>query len=223
VQPAAGTSDFATLAAAWQSTQGEYVLLLRPGDRPDRECVERHLHWRQHGALVGVSCSDVRLCGQRGDLVHADVFARAGAWKQPLQQVPPLATRLADWVAPPLAGCLFRRGELLDAFFAEPDLPAALRPAAAWLLFQLQLHTAGALRIRETLVSVVLPDGAAASYGHLSAPADLAGRLTAPPVQEAAEWLAGFYSRQQPAFRRWLPPAWHQRFGAWLQAEREAA
>jgi hypothetical protein len=203
---------------------GDYLMFIGAGDRLDRVCIERHLYWRQHGSLVGISCSDVRLCAADHSLVHADAFANSGAWKQALQQVPPLATGLADWVSPPLAACLFRRGELLDCLFdAVPSMPPALRNTGGWLPFHLQHHTAGVLRLRETLVSVQLPDGAAASYAYLSSPSSLHGELFAPPLREAALWLADFYAREQALFRRWLPPAWHDRYARWLEAAAQPA
>lgn len=217
--PTAGPpiDDFGALAAAYRATHGDYLMFVGAGDRLDRECIERHLFWRQHGALVGVSCSDVRLCSSDGSLVHADVFANSGAWKQPLQQIPPLATRLSDWVSPPLAACLFRRNAFHDRLFDElPHLPEALRASAGWLMFQLQHHTGGVLRIRETLLSLRLPDRSAASYGYLSAPADLDGHLVTPPYRLAARWFSDFRAREPALFARWLPAAWHQRLDVWI-------
>jgi glycosyltransferase involved in cell wall biosynthesis len=220
----AAAPELLQMADTYASNQGEYIVFLRAGDRLDREFVERHLHWRQHGALVGVSCSDVRLASRTGSLVHADVMRNSGAWKQPLQQVPPLATGLGDWVAPPLSACLFRRTAFLDALFAQAaQMPLQLQQAGFWLTFNLQHHTGGVLRILETLGTCQLPDGAAASYGYLSAPPDETGALLVPPVALAAAWFAQFYATEQAMFRRWLPPAWHQRFGPWLSAQQKAA
>ncbi len=217
VAPHEAMDDLGVLAAAYRQASGDYLMFLRGGDRLDRECIERHLHWRQHGAMVGVSCNDVRLATPEGALVHADVFANSGAWKPALQQVPPLATGLKDWVAPPISACLFRRSEFLDRMFAEVDqMPAALRCAGAWLLVHLQHHTAGVLRIRETLTTVLLADGAAASYGYLASPAALDGHLVDAPVQAGAIWLEGFFDREQNLFRRWLPQSWHRHFRTWL-------
>lgn len=214
-----GMDDLSLLAQAYRSTQGDGLMFVAPGDRLDRECIERHLFWRQHGALVGLSCSDVRLCTRDGSLVHADVFARSGAWKQALQPVPPLATRLGDWAAPPLAACMFTRSEFLDALFSDLHrMSPALRQAGGWLLVQLTQQTTGLLRMRETLVSVELRDAAAASYGYMSSPASLRGELLAPPVRDAAAWLMDFYQREALLFRRWLPKAWHERFQPWLAA-----
>lgn len=221
---AAHAPESLQMAQAYNATSGEYIVFLRPGDRLDREFVERHLHWRQHGALVGVSCSDVRLASRSGSLVHADVMRNSGAWKQALQQVPPFATGLGDWVAPPLSACLFRRTAFLDALFAQAArMPLPLQEAGFWLTFNLQHHTGGVLRILETLGTCQLPDGAAASYGYLSAPPDDSGALLVPPVQEAAVWLGQFYAAEQALFKRWLPPTWHQRFGPWLAAHIKAA
>jgi hypothetical protein len=219
--PTTGPSELAWMAEAWQRDPFcEYVVFLRPGDGIDRHFAERHLRWRQHGALVGVSCCDVRLLSPQGTLVHDSVFRNAGAWKQPLQPVPPLTTSLRDWVAPPPAACLFRRTALLDALMRDLDhIPVPLQQAGFWLLFQFQLHTAGALRIRETLASCTLPDGAAATYAYLSAPSGANGRLLEPPLGLAARWLSEFHAREQVLFRQWLPAAWHARFGPWLAAQ----
>ena len=79
-------------------------------------------------------------------------------------------------------------------------------------------HTGGVLRFRETLSSSRLRDGAAASYGYLSAACSADGSLIQPPVAEAAAWFAGFYQQEQAVLRQWLPEAWHRRFAEWLQA-----
>ena len=221
VVPRAGRTPLAQLAAAYADGDAEYLAFRWPGDEPDREFVERQIYLRQNGPLVAVSCCDVRLVSPQGSLVHADVFRNSGAWKQPLQQVPPLATGLRDWVAPPMAACLFRRTAFLDRLFASiDDVPAELQASGFWLVFQLAHHTGGALRILETLVSCRLPDGAAASYAWLGAPSGPDGALVDPPIALAADWLGRFYQREQALFRRWLPPAWHQRFGPWLAAQR---
>ena len=210
-------SELEQMALAYAAGDSEYMVFLRAGDRLDREFVERHLHWRQNLAMVGVSCSDVRLASSAGSLVHADVLRNSGAWKQPLQQVPPLATSLRDWVAPPMSACMFRRSAFLDRLFAgQSEMPDELRHAGFWLVFQLQHHTAGVLRILETLGTCHLPDGAAASYGYLSAASGSNAALIDPPVAAAATWLGQFYQHEQALFRHWLPPAWHQRFGPWL-------
>ena len=207
------------MARAYAASDSEYLVFMRAGDRLDREFVERHLFWRQNKALVGLSCSDVRLASAQGSLVHADVFRNSGAWKQPLQQVPPLATTLRDWVAPPMSACMFRRSAFLDRMFAaRSDMPLELQQNGFWLLFQLQHHTAGVLRILETLTTCRLRDGAAASYGYLSAPSGASATLADPPLAAATHWLGHFYQQEQALFQRWLPPAWHQRFAPWLAA-----
>lgn len=222
--PQDGRSELATMADAWRSGDAEYLVFMRAGDRLDREFVERHLRLRRHGALVGLSCSDVRLVSPLGSLVHADVMRNSGAWKQPLQPVPPLATGLRDWVASPWSGCMFQRGALLDRVFTSAaSAPTALQDAGFWLACQFAHHTAGILRIRETLTSVRLADGAGASYGYLSVAGNAQGRLILPPVQEAVTWLDAFYRQEQPLLQHWLPPAWHARFGPWLAAQRTAA
>ena len=223
VRPSGGTQqlpELGQMAQGYAACNGEYVVFMRAGDRLDRTLVERHLHWRQHGALVGVSCNDIRLASASGSLVHADVLRNSGAWTQNLQQVPPLATALKDWVAPPMSACLFRRSAFLDRLFAQwESVPPELQHAGFWLVFQLQHHTSGVLRILETLATCRLPDGAAASYGYLSAPSGINAELVEPPVAHAAAWLGQFYQQEQALFRRWLPPAWHQRFGPWLAAQ----
>lgn len=214
---ATGPGELARIARAYTACDGEYLVFLRAGDRLDREYVERHLHWRQRGALVGLTCSDVRLEGPDGSLVHTDIFRGSGLWKQAQQQIPPLVTTLGDWVAPPLAACMYRRNAFFDRLLGgAADLPPRLQAAGLWLLFQLQLHTSGALRFCDTLVTCRLEDGAAASYGFLSMPQSLQGTLWEPPVAEALAWLRQFYGREQALFRRWLPPRWHQRFALWL-------
>lgn len=94
-------TELMRLARAWAQQDAEYMVFMRAGDRLDRTFVEGHLFLRQHGALVAASCSDIRLIGPQDSLVHADVFGNSGAWKHPVQQVPPLATGLRDWVVPP--------------------------------------------------------------------------------------------------------------------------
>jgi glycosyltransferase involved in cell wall biosynthesis len=218
--PLSELSELAQMAQGYGASSSDYIVFMRAGDRLDRDMVERHLHWRQYGALVGVSCNDIRLASATGALVHADVLRTSGAWKQNLQQVPPLATALKDWVAPPMSACMFRRSAFLDRLFESCDsLPPDLQNAGFWLAFQLQHHTSGVLRILETLTTVRLPDGAAASYGYLSAPSGINATLLQPPVAEAAAWLAQFYQQEQPLFRRWLSPAWHQRFVPWLAGQ----
>ena len=214
-------TELAQMAKGYFETPSDYIIFMRAGDRLDRELVERHLHWRQHGALVGVSCNDIRLASASGSLVHADVLRNSGAWKQNLQQVPPLATALKDWVAPPMSACMFRRSAFLDSLFDRwESVPLDLQNAGFWLVFQLQHHTGGALRILETLTTFRLPDGAAASYGYLSAPSGIDATLLQPPVAETVAWLGQFFQQEQALFQRWLPPAWHQRFVPWLAAQR---
>lgn len=212
-----GLPELIQMAQAYASSKADYILFLRQGDCLDRECIERHVQWRLQGALVGVSCNDVRLVSRQGHIVHADVFRNSGAWKQDMQQIPPLATRLNDWVAPPMSACLFRRTALLDRLFARAaETPVALQHAGFWLAFQLTHHTSGVLRIRDTLTTCTLPDGAAESYGYLSAPAADGGALLLPPIAETVDWFRAFYQAEAALFRQWLPPAWHQRFSAWL-------
>jgi glycosyltransferase involved in cell wall biosynthesis len=218
--PQDGRSELASMAAAWRGSDAEYVVFMRAGDRLDREFVERHLHLRQHGALVALSCSDVRLLSPQGSLVHADVMRNSGAWKQPLQPVPPMVTGLRDWVASPWSSGMFQRSALLDRLFAgSADAPTALQHAGFWLACQFAHHTAGILRIRETLTSFRLGDGAGASYGYLSVAGNAQGQLIVPPVQAAAIWLNDFYRQEQALLQQWLPPAWHARFQSWLAAQ----
>lgn len=213
--------DLSRLAAGYFAADGEYVLFLRAGDRLDRECLERHLFWRQHGALVGVSCCDVRLASENSSLIHADCFANSGAWKQQLQQIPPLATGLREWLFPPLAACLVRRGELLDRMLsARPDsMPEALRVDGAWLLLQFAHLVAGTLRIRETLATHRVNRNAVAGYGYLAGPPTLDGRLGSPDVSLGRTWLEQFYRSESDAFQHWLPETWHRRFAIWLAAQ----
>ena len=219
-----GASELDAIAQAYLSGSADYLVLVRAGDRLDREFVERHLRWRQHGALVAMSCSDVRLVDAQGGLLHSAVMRNSGAWKQALQQVPPLATGLADWVAPPMSACMFRRTAFLDAVVAQRHtLPPALQQAGFWLLFQLQHHTGGVLRMLDTLGTCRLADGAAASYAYLSAPSGVGPALTVPPVRETVDWLRQFYASEPSLFSTWLPPAWHQRFSVWLDAQAAAA
>lgn len=208
------------MARGYAESDAEYVVFLRAGDRLDREFIEHHLLWRLHGVLVGVSCSDVRLATGAGSLVHANVFRSSGAWKQPLQHIPPLATPLKDWVAAPMSACMFRRSAFLDCLFARrADMPQALQQAGFWLVFQMQYHTAGVLRILETLSTCRLPDGAAANYGYLAAPSGINGSLMMPPIAETVAWLGQLYRQERALFNQWQPPAWHQRFGAWLASQ----
>jgi hypothetical protein len=219
-----GDTELMRLATAWAEQKADYMVFLRAGDSLDRTFVERHLFLRQHGALVAVSCSDIRLIAAEGSLVHADVFRNSGAWKQPIQQVPPLATSLRDWVAPPMAGCMVRRNVLLDRFFAHaPMADPALQAAGFWFLLQFAHHTGGVLRLRETLSSCRLREGAAASYGYLSAASGADGTLTAAPVAEAVAWFGHFYQQEQALLRQWLPQAWHLRFAQWLAAHQTPA
>lgn len=215
--------EFAQMAAAYRAARGDYIVFVRQGDRLDRGFVEQHLLLRLHGALVGVSCSDVRLVSPRNTLIHADVFANSGAWKQPLQQVPPLATGLKDWIFSSVSACMLRRTALLDRLVDPAQrLTPALRAAGLWLPLQLQHHTAGVLRIRETLSSSVIGDGAGASYGYVSAPSNANGTIVQPPVRDACEWFADFYRSEHALFAAWLPATWHQRFKAWLNQQSEA-
>ena len=216
-----GETELMRMAHAWIAHAAEYMVFIRNGDRLDRTFVERHLLLRQQGALVTASCSDIRLISADGALVHANVFANSGAWKQAIQPVPPLATSLRDWVAPPMAGCMFRRNVLLDRLFAHaPSAPPALQQAGFWLVMQFAHHTGGLLRMRETLSSCRLRAGAAASYGYLSAASGPDGTLIAPPVAEAVQWLGDFYQQEQTLLRQWLPDAWHRRFHEWLAAHK---
>ncbi|OYW26164.1 MAG: hypothetical protein B7Z51_10355, partial [Methyloversatilis sp. 12-65-5] len=48
------------LIATARAASGESIAFLLVGDRLDRDFVERHLSYRQYGALVGVTCSYVR-------------------------------------------------------------------------------------------------------------------------------------------------------------------
>ena len=213
----AALSDHERLRRAYAAATGAFVMFVRAGDAPDRDCVERHLHAHQRAALVGVSVSDFRLVDRAGGLLHADVFAASGAWKEPARHIPPLATGLGEWVGAPLSACMFRKGDLLNLFFSQPgEMSAAVRDGAVWLLVQIAQQTVGLLRLRETLTAVVPADGAAASYGYLSAPAGLDGRLLDLSVREAALWLQEFYLDHEDAFLRWLPAAWHRGFEPWL-------
>lgn len=209
--------DHARLARAYAAASGAFVMFVRAGDTPDRDCVERHLHAHRQAALVGVTVSDIRLVDRAGGLLHADVFAASGAWKEPARHIPPLATGLGEWGGAPLSASMFRKGELLQLFFTRPGaMPAAVCDGAFWIMMQLAQQTSGLMRLRETLTAVVPVDGAAATYGYLSAPAGLDGRLSNLQVREAALWLQEFYLDHEEAFLRWLPAAWHRGFEPWL-------
>ena len=215
-----GLPDHTRLARGWAAAGGSFVMFLRAGDVPDRECVERHLYAHQQIALVGVSASDIRLIDAGGALLHADVFAASGAWKEQVRHIPPLIAGLGDWAGAPLSACMFRRGELLDLFFSRPgDLPATVRDGGFWVMQQIAQQTTGMVRLRETLTGVLPAAGTAAGYGYLSAPAGLDGRLRALQVREAALWLQEFFLDHEEAFLRWLPPAWHQGFEPWLDRQ----
>lgn len=148
---------------------------------------------------------------------HASVFANSGAWKRGTQRFLPFNIGLVDWVGAPLSACMFRRGDLLGRLFAQArSTSPALGMAGFWLAFQFQLHTVGALRLSEPLVTCRLPDGAAGTYGYLSAAACLDGALARVQPRDAALWWQEFYLDEEDAFRRWLPEHWHQHFEAWL-------
>lgn len=225
---AADASALAQIVAAAGVASGESIVFLPVGDRLDRDFIDRHLFYRQYGALVGVTCSDIRLVTQAGELVHQNAFAQSGAWAQQVQQIPPFATGLAQWVAPPLAACLFRRDLLADLLADLPGgdadaglaWPDRIARAGGWLPLQLTLHTCGLLRFRETLSSVALHSGAQASYGWLSAPHGLDGALVEPTVEEGAAWFRRWHAVRLEALSTRLPAAWHQRFAAWLDAQR---
>ncbi len=212
--------DHQRLARAYAAATGPLLMFVKAGDLPDRQFVERHVHLHQHNALVGVSASDIRLIDGSGALLHADVFAASGAWKEPLRHIPPLVAGLGDWAGTPLSACMFRKSDLLALFFSQPgSLPATVRDGAAWLMQQIAQQTTGMLRLRETLTGVVSPDGAAAGYGYLSVPTGLDGGLIRPQVREAALWLQEFFLDHEETFLRWLPPAWHQGFESWLDRQ----
>jgi hypothetical protein len=118
---------------------------------------------------------------------------------------------------------MFRRNVLIDRFFTHaPSAPPSLQAAGFWLLMQFAHHTGGVLRLRETLSNCRLRDGAAASYGYLSAASGADGTLIQPPVAEALVWFEQFYRQEQVLLRQWLPEAWHQRFAPWLRAQLDA-
>ncbi|WP_018412043.1 glycosyltransferase family 2 protein [Methyloversatilis thermotolerans] len=210
------------LIAALRAASGDFIVFLPAGDRLDRDFIDRHLHYRMHGALVGVSCSDIRLLAPDGALLHSDAYMRSGAWQQPVQQVPPLASTLAQWAAPPLAACMFDRRLLAEALAGiDTDaLPADMVHAGGWLPVQLALHLTGMLRFRETLSGVVCREGGQASYGWLSAPHRLDGSLVDAPLAGAGHWFADWKRKKADWLGRTLPPAWHRRFDAWLDAQR---
>ena len=209
------------MARAWADTDAEYLVFMRAGDRLDRDFVEQHLNLRQQGTLVGLSCSDLRLLSAQGSLVHTSVMRHSGAWKLALQTVPPMATGLRDWVASPWSTSMLQRNALLDRLFARhATAPPELQAAGFWLTCQFAHHTAGIVRFRETLSSCRLAPGMTASYGLLLAAGDIHGALVTPPVDAALAWLQDFYQQELPLFRQSLPPAWHQRFVAWLAAQR---
>lgn len=212
--------DLQAMAHAYRESSGDFVVFVHARDVLDRDCVERLLVAHLHGALVGAVCCDIRLIGPGSQLLHSDMFRHSGAWKQDVQHIPPLATRLHDWVAPPLSACMFRRSAFLDLLFAQAhSLDPALQTAGGWLCTQLALHTGGIMRLRETMVSCHLVDGAGANYGFFSGPQDGNGQLMhQPPVPQALAWLAAQRNQAQPVFQRWLPPAWHQRMDSWLAA-----
>ena len=209
--------DLQRLARAYAAVSADYIVFLNAGDRLDREFVERHLRAAQHEALVGVTCCDVRLANRDKGLLHSRVFANSGAWKQPRQRYLPFDIGLADWVGAPVSACMFRCGDLLGRLFAQANAaPLAVAMAGFWLTFQFQLHTTGALRVRETLLTCCQSDGTAGSYGYLSVASRLDGVLAAVPLRDAALWWQAFYLDEEDAFRRWLPEHWHRHFEAWL-------
>lgn len=209
--------DLQRLAHAYAAVSADFIVFLRAGDRLDREFVERHLRAARDEALVGVTCSDVRLANRDNGLLHSRVFANSGAWKQPRQRYLPFDIGLADWVGAPVSACMFRSGDLLGRLFAQAHTVApAVAMAGFWLAFQFQLHTTGALRVRETLVTCCQHDGTAGSYGYLSVASRLDGVLAAVPLRDAALWWQEFYLDHEDTFRRWLPEHWHQHFEAWL-------
>jgi hypothetical protein len=216
--------DGERFSRAWEATPAQFRMFLRAGDMPDPACVERHLFLHQHGVLVGVSVSDIRLADEQGRLLHADLYANSGAWKQPSQHIPPHATRLVDWVGAPMAACMFRTGGLIDAAVREAaNAGSVVSSAGFWLAFQFQLHCLGALRSRTTLATCALPDGTAAGYGYVSSAQRLDGGLLESPSRDMGLWWQEFYLDREEDFRRWLPAAWHLRFESWLDAHTGAA
>lgn len=213
-----GCSQLVQMAHACRRSRSDFVVFVRAGDRLDRDFVERHLRIHQHGTLVGVTCSDVRLVNPDNHLLHADLFNNSGAWKQDIQHVPPMATRLSDWVAPPMSACMFRRSAFLDGLFEQAEaLPRELQTAGFWLAFQLAHHTAGALRARATMTTCRVPRSAALGYGFFSSASAPDGSLLAePPVSAARAWLQAWVQREVGLFQRWLPLSWHQRFETWI-------
>ena len=206
---------YARLRAGVRAATGNYLCLLRAGDRPDRRSAERHLHGHRHGPMTLLTASDIRLLDDQGELLHLGVQARAGGWTHTQTQVPPFATSLRDWPLAPLSALVLRRHAFVDAFFVPEtfDGPERLAP---WLLTQLLLPLGGATRMLEDLVDLRAAKGRVANPFWFALPCDHEGPLPAPDLLWAAEQLFRIVGRARREARASYPEAWEAHFLRWL-------
>ncbi len=215
VDPADRASTYSRLRAGVMASQGQYLCLLRAGDRPDRRFAERHLHGHRYSALAMLTACDLRLLDAQGQLLHLGVQGQAGGWPAGTSHVPPFASGLGDWPLAPLPALVLRRTPFVDAFFA-PERFHGQERLAPWLLLQLLLQLGGATRLLENLVDLQIGEGCVANPFWFAMPCDHDGPLPAPDLAWAAESLFAAYSRARQSARSSFPEAWEQRFLRWL-------
>lgn len=213
--PVADANAYGRMRAGVQASQGQYLCLLRAGDRPDRRFAERHLHSHRYGAMTMLTACDLRLRDAQDQLLHLGVQGQAGGWPAGTSQVPPFATGLGDWPLAPLPALVLRRTAFVDAFFA-PERFVGPERLAPWLLVQLLLQLGGATRMLENLVDLQIGEGCVANPFWFALPCDHDGPLPAPDLAWAAESLFAAYCRARRTARCSFPEAWEQRFLRWL-------
>lgn len=215
VAVADGLGSYGRLRAGVQASQGQYLCLLRAGDRPDRRFAERHLHGHRYGTMSMLTASDLRLLDAQGQLLNLGMQGQAGGWPAGTSHVPPFASSLRDWPLAPLPALVLRRTAFVDAFFAPERFHGPER-LAPWLLVQLLLQLGGVTRMLENLVDLQVGQGCVANPFWFAMPCDHDGPLPAADLAWAAESLFATYSHTLKVARCSYPEAWEARFVLWL-------
>jgi len=211
----ADAGPYARHRAGVRAANGQYLCLLRAGDRPDRRFAERHLHSHRHGVMTMISACDLRLLDADGQLLQLGVQAQAGGWSSAPAHVPAFASALRDWPLAPLPALVLRRTAFVDAFFAPEDFTGPER-LAPWLLVQLLLQLGGATRLMENLVDLQLTESCVANPFWFAMPCDHEGPLPTPDLAWAADQLFAAYGRARREAHASYPQAWELRFLRWL-------
>jgi len=150
----AGRGERAMLEAL-QRASGQFVALIAPGDRPDRDFAERHLYIHRYLPSGMVSACDYRL-ETRGIPAQEGGYGRRKLWPERRRVAAMMRPQKAAhwWLFSPRSGNVLRRTAMLDLFVAHAlREPPAVEPVE-WLLLHYAAALGGCMQFAECLTTL---------------------------------------------------------------------